>query len=75
MLKSSQNFSNLIRAKFLWLEIIFNFFYLLIFICTLYTEGLQRLAGIHDPPEQCDIPIKAEFEGDYHGGSGETGNG
>ena len=39
------------------------------------TSGLQRLAGVHDPPESCDIPIKAEFDGDYHGGSGETGNG
>ena len=42
---------------------------------SLVTSGLQRLAGVHDPPKSFDIPIKAEFDGDYHGGSGETGNG
>ena len=41
----------------------------------LHTSGLQRLAGVHDPPESCDIPIKAELNGDYHGGSVKTGNG
>ena len=41
----------------------------------LNTSGLQQLAGVHDPPESCDIPIKAEFNGDYHGGSVKTGNG
>ena len=41
----------------------------------LYTSGLQRLAGVHDPPESCDIPKEAEFDGDYRGGSGGTGNG
>ena len=40
-----------------------------------HTSGLQRLAGVYDPPESCDIPINAEFDGDYHGGIGETGNG
>ena len=40
-----------------------------------HTSGLQRLAGIHDPPESCDIPKEAEFDGDYHGGSGGTGSG
>ena len=39
------------------------------------TSGLQRLAGVHDPPQSCDIPINAEFDGDYHGGNGVTGNG
>ena len=39
------------------------------------TSGLLRLAGVHDPPEACDIPINVEFDGDYHGGSGVTGNG
>ena len=43
-------------------------------IC-LYTSGLQRLAGVHDPPKSCDIPKEAEFHGDYYGGSGGTGNG
>ena len=42
---------------------------------TQHTSGLQQLAGVHDPPESCDIPIKAEFNGDYHGGSVKTGNG
>ena len=41
----------------------------------MYTSGLLRLAGVHDPPEACDIPINVEFDGDYHGGSGVTGNG
>ena len=39
------------------------------------TSGLLQLAGVHDPPEACDIPINVEFDGDYHGGSGVTGNG
>ena len=39
------------------------------------TSGWEQLAGVYDPPQSCDIPIKAEFDGDYHGGSGETGNG
>ena len=39
------------------------------------TSGLQRLAGVHDPPESCDIPKEAEFDGDYLGASGGTGNG
>ena len=39
------------------------------------TSGLQRLADVHDPPISCDTPINAEFDGYYHGGSGETGNG
>ena len=42
---------------------------------SLVTSGLQRLAGAHDPPQSCDIPKEAEFDEDYHGGSGETGNG
>ena len=41
----------------------------------LSTSGLQRLAGVHDPPQTCDIPKEAEFDGDYHGGNDETGNG
>ena len=41
----------------------------------LNTSGLLQLAGVHDPPEACDIPINVEFDGDYHGGSGVTGNG
>ena len=32
-----------------------------------YTSGLQRLAGVYDPPQACDIPIDAEFYGDYDG--------
>ena len=40
-----------------------------------YTSGLERLAGVHDPPESCDTPKEAEFHGDYHGGSGGTGSG
>ena len=40
-----------------------------------HTSGLQRLAGVYDPPESCDIPKEAEFDGDYRGGSGGTGNG
>ena len=35
-----------------------------------YTSGLQRLAGVHDPPQSCDIPKEAEFYGDYHGENG-----
>ena len=35
-----------------------------------YTSGLQRLAGVHDPPKSCDIPINAEFYGDCDGGTG-----
>ena len=41
----------------------------------MYTSGLQWLAGVHDPPESCDIPKEAEANEDYHGGSGGTGNG
>ena len=36
----------------------------------LLTLGLQRLAGVHDPPQSCDIPKEAEFYGDYHGENG-----
>ena len=32
-----------------------------------YTSGLQQLAGVYDPPQACDIPIDAEFYGDYDG--------
>ena len=39
------------------------------------TSGLQRLAGVHDPPKSCDIPINAEFYGDCDGGDGGSGNG
>ena len=39
------------------------------------TSGWERLAGVLDPPESCDIPKEAEFDGDYRGGSGGTGNG
>ena len=35
-----------------------------------HTSGLQRLAGVHDPPESYDIPIEAEFHGDSDGGTG-----
>ena len=35
-----------------------------------YTSGLQRLAGVHDPPKSCDIPTNAEFYGDCDGGTG-----
>ena len=34
------------------------------------TSGLKRIAGVYDPPETCDIPIEAEFHGDYDGGTG-----
>ena len=36
----------------------------------LNTSGLQWLAGVHDPPQSCDIPMKAEFYGDCDGGTG-----
>ena len=40
-------------------------------ICALtLTSGLQRLAGVHDPPRTCDIPINAEFYGECGGGTG-----
>ena len=39
------------------------------------TSGLQRLAGVHDPPESCDIPKNADFYGDCDGGGGGSGNG
>ena len=32
--------------------------------------AIQHLAGVNDPPQSCDTPINAEFDGDYHGGSG-----
>ena len=34
------------------------------------TSGLQRLAGVYDPPQSYDIPIEGEFYGDYDGGTG-----
>ena len=40
-----------------------------------YTSGLQRLAGVYDPPGSCDIPKEAEFDGGYRGISSGTGNG
>ena len=42
---------------------------------TISTSGLQRLADVHDPPESCDISIKAEFYGDCDGGDSGSGNG
>ena len=44
-------------------------------VFTQHTSGLQRLAGIYDPPQSCDIPINAESYGDCDGGDGETGSG
>ena len=35
-----------------------------------YTSGLQRLAGVHDPPQSYDIPIDAEFYGNCDSGTG-----
>ena len=52
-----------------------DIFWQLAFWQLVNTSGWERLAGVHDPPESCDIPKEAEFDGDYCCGSGGTGNG
>ena len=64
----SKNFVNQVhwfftRANFFWLDYLLD------------TSGLQRLAGVHDPPQSCDTPINADFYGDCDGGDGGSGNG